>query len=628
MNRHVLLRIFTALAGTCLLSGAVGHAPARADAPYAYVALGDSFSAGEGVDPYFRDGYDAKAGRQTGKKDNRCHRSTRAYAERVAPPGFSAPLYQLASKGEPGTGKRVNKYSSDANVRTNGGVSWAFLACSGARTFNVKPAKDGGTPGHADHLPQLDDPAIGGGTSLVTLTIGGNDVGFADTIGHCALHACNTKTYRAELDSRLPAVAPELDAVYSALATKAPNARIIVLGYPQLFPRSDHEQGCGKLRPWRGEQAMLRRKEAAFNALIQRKATVAGFEFIDIAKAFAGHEICGDKGEWINGPSATYKPNRKLKDDESFHPNRDGQTAVAKAVNALLTQAPPVATEITRQVPVTADARVSPGFSITETAQAGHCGEGSDIAAASYRCFSGNGVYDPCYAIAEPVTGDATSVVCPRSPFTTELFGIQAVTGLGHLDDNPFDEPHGIVLANGAKCTASQGAHDNDGAGHIVDFYCDDSKTAVLRGLRKGRTWRADIVGHDAQYKYTPAGVMAISRVVLLHHDVPPANRPVSDAGNATPADFDADARVHHEVECGTESSTASGRLEQTFTSGAPCYIATLVVVEWDNGKDLEAGWSCAYAEGDTLLCQKSASVTTDNPPAFFAATHLRAIRR
>lgn len=373
---------------------------------------------------------------------------------------------------------------------------------------------------------------------------------------------------------------------------------------------------------------MLRGEEAAFNALIRRKATAAGFEFIDLAKAFAGHEICGDKGEWINGPSSTFKPNRRFVDDESFHPDRKGQAAMAEAVNAALTQQPPAATDITRQTPVTADAQVSPGFSTVEAAPTGSCLEGSDIGTA-YRCFSGDGVFDPCYAIGEPGTGDATSVVCPRSPFTTELFAIRDVTGLGRLEDSTFDEPNGIVLANGAQCRAAQGAHDTDGAGHVVDFGCDDGTTAVLRGLHKGRIWRADIVTHDAKYTYTSAGVMAIRRVVLLQHDVPPANRPVTDAQNAMPAEFDADGRVHHEVDCGTESTTAGGRIrEQTFTSGAPCYEATLVTTEWDNDKQLEAGWSCTSSEGGALLCQKSAQVATDDAPAFFTATHLRAVRR
>ncbi|HEX8120072.1 MAG TPA: SGNH/GDSL hydrolase family protein [Solirubrobacteraceae bacterium] len=622
------LRSLPALAGIIVMVGAAPGARAQVPQPYTYVALGDSFSAGEGIDPYFRDGYDPRVGRQTGHKNNRCHRSTRAYAEQIRPRGFSKPLYQVASSGDAGTGKRIDKYASDANVRVKDGVTWAFLACSGARTSNVTPAHDGGTPWHEDHVPQLDDPAIGSATSLVTLTIGGNDVGFADTIGHCATHACNTPAYRALLDRRLSGASAKLDAVYSALAAKAANARIVVLGYPQLFPHTAQEQGCGKLRPWRGEATMLRGKETAFNSLIKQKATAAGFEFVDVAARFARHEICGNAGEWINGPSLSYKPNRKFIDDESFHPNRNGQADMAAAVNALLERPPPPATEVTRQAPVTADAQIAAGFRVVDTTQGERCGEGSDIGVA-YRCFAGNGVFDPCYAVGEPGTGDATSVVCPRSPFTTDLLAIENVKGLGRLEDSAFDEPNGIVLSSGAQCIAAQGAHDNDGAGHVVDFGCDDGRTAVLRGLHKGRIWRANVVTYDSDYKYTQAGVVAVRRVVLLQHDVPPANRPVTDAQDATTDELDAEDRVHHEVDCGTESTTSGGRVsEQTFTSGAPCYESTLVVTEWDNDGALEPGWSCTYSDGGTLLCQKSDRVAADDPPAFFAAPHLRAVRR
>lgn len=319
------------------LSGAVApKAYGQAPNPAWYVALGDSFSSGEGVDPYLRDGANPATGAQTGSKDNRCHRSTRAYAEQVVPPGLTEPLYELVSPGEAGRGKGTGKHSSDANVRAKDGRIWAFLACSGAVTSNVKPAADGGTPHHQDFAPQLDSPAIGRGTSLVTITIGGNDVGFSDTVLHCARHACNTRSYRAQLDRRLADLAPKLEALYSRLAAKAPNARIVVLGYPQLFPAGDDEQRCGKLRPWRGEQDMLRSKEAALNALVRQKAAAAQFDFVDVAKAFAGHAICGDNGEWINGPSATYKPKRKFTDDESFHPTQKGQAEMARAVNARL----------------------------------------------------------------------------------------------------------------------------------------------------------------------------------------------------------------------------------------------------------------------------------------------------
>jgi hypothetical protein len=285
--------------------------------PYKYVALGDSYSAGEGVDPYFRDGYN-EDNEQDGTVDNRCHRSSRAYAELVQPPGFTTPLYILASgNATPGVGKRINKYGSDANVRRSGDIAWAFLACSGAVTPNVLPALDGGTKpayssGYRELSPQLDYPAIDYGTDIVTITIGGNDVGFVDVIKYCATTNCDTPGYVTSLKEGIDQLKPQLLATYRAILEKTFNARVVVAGYPHLFPPSSDEQNCTKLRPWRGEQDMLRNMTDRLNSVITSAATEAGIQFEDVTDEFEHHEVCGALGEWINGPSGTWKPSDKF----------------------------------------------------------------------------------------------------------------------------------------------------------------------------------------------------------------------------------------------------------------------------------------------------------------------------
>lgn len=315
------------------------HYPATVN----YVAMGDSYSSGEGIDPYFRDGFNMR-GVQPGSIDNRCHRSTRAYAEYVQPPGFAKPLYEIASDSvSAGQGKRLNKFGSDSNVRTSGGVGWAFIACSGATTRNVLQAADGGTrqswsDGYRDQVPQLDNTVIDASTGLVTLTIGGDDVHFADVLKYCASTDCNQAGYVANLNQSIEQSGSSLIQVFRAIKEKASNARIIALGYPQIFPSTPQEQGCTKLRPWRGEQDMLRAETVKLNDQIGAAAAAAGIEFVEVASSFSGHEVCGSLGEWINGPSQTYKLNRTFVDDESFHPNsygqRDGYAAVLNAVLA------------------------------------------------------------------------------------------------------------------------------------------------------------------------------------------------------------------------------------------------------------------------------------------------------
>lgn len=324
-------------------SGVPSH-PGDNVAGATYVGLGDSYASGEGVDPYFRDGHDA-AGVQSGSVDNRCHRSTRAYAELIKPTrGLAAnlddPIYVQASpRVAPGSGGGTNKYGSDSNVRKRGTVSWAFLACAGAVVENVLPTALGGSEqslfdaNYRESVPQLDHVGIGQATKLVTLSVGGNDVGFSTILQFCGVDTCNTAAYRRQLRDSIDNQRPSLIKLYRAIRSRAPSAKVIVTGYPHMFPATPNEQSCGKLRPWRGEQDFLRAETEHMNSIIYSATKAAGVSFVGIADAFSGHEVCGNYGEWINGPSFTI---RKRLDDESFHPTLTGQAAYASEVNTVL----------------------------------------------------------------------------------------------------------------------------------------------------------------------------------------------------------------------------------------------------------------------------------------------------
>jgi lysophospholipase L1-like esterase len=246
--------------------------------------------------------------------------------------GSSAPMYVTASGGgKPGTGKNINKYGSESNVRYGSGAAWVNWACSGAVTANVLPISDGGViqndDGRREKFTQLDNPSVNYATDTVTITIGGNDAQFSDILTYCALHACNTTDFRDTLNARIDALLPRLRTVYDAVKAKTYNADIYVVGYPQAFPESSDEQGCTKLKPWRGEQDMLRQAATRLNGVIKTAAKSANVTYVPVDEDFAGHEVCGGKGEWLNGPSFTVKSNRKFLDDESFHPNLEGQYA-------------------------------------------------------------------------------------------------------------------------------------------------------------------------------------------------------------------------------------------------------------------------------------------------------------
>ncbi len=311
-----------------------------------YAALGDSYSAGEGVDPYFRDGFDLNTGVQTGTVDNRCHRSSRSYATAVKLPGATESLYERAS-GDVHAGqiRGLNKYGSDLNVRTDGSVRWSFLACSGAVIDNVLPEELGGyrqseLDGYREIHSQLSYPWVDYGTDLVTLTIGGNDAGFAGILAQCAGTACYTPSYERVLATAIDGLGPQLEKLYASVRTQTFGAEVLVIGYPQQFPESATEQDCPALVPFRGEQDFLRRSVDRMNSVIEEAAKAVDATYVDGASHFARHEVCGSEGEWINGPSATYKKNRMFTDDESFHPNLEGQRQYAILVNRALSGLP------------------------------------------------------------------------------------------------------------------------------------------------------------------------------------------------------------------------------------------------------------------------------------------------
>jgi len=241
----------------------VSTLPAYA-APRTLVALGDSYGSGVGTFIYFPDG-------------TSCYRSP-----------FSYP----------------------AQIAAATGMSLTLAACSGATTSDV--------------ARQI--PAVPNSTDYVTITVGGNDLGFAPVLSTCGLPGwlgnCNAAidSGLAILNTTLP---DRLDDVYSAVRSQATNAKVVVTGYPLLFNGTD----CNVLTFFTGaEMARLNDATARLNAVIQERAKVAGFTFVPAASAFNGHAWC-DPQPWING--LTISPN-------SFHPNISGHSAYARLVGPAL----------------------------------------------------------------------------------------------------------------------------------------------------------------------------------------------------------------------------------------------------------------------------------------------------
>ncbi len=267
-----------------------------------YVALGDSYSSGEGALAY-------DLGTDT--SSNRCHRSAHAYA-RVLP--------------------NYASHASDIPSQTD------LVACSGAITTNVVGDANGG--GQQGNEP-LQLSRLGSDVKLVTISIGGNDAGFAPVLAQCVRNAPwdnSCLAQDAKVSSDIKNLAPRLTWVYGLVKRAAPNARILVVGYPHLFPIGGHD-GCNHLN--RDDQSWMNAKARQLDNVIGDSAKAAGVEYVDMYQAFEGHEVCGDSDPWINdlmihhlsGVAPSPEP-------ESFHPNQEGNQEFARRVDAYLAQAP------------------------------------------------------------------------------------------------------------------------------------------------------------------------------------------------------------------------------------------------------------------------------------------------
>jgi hypothetical protein len=147
--------------------------------------------------------------------------------------------------------------------------------------------------------------ALDPGTGLVTITIGGNDAGFASVLRTCTVApsdgVCFAAVDAAENFARteLPG---RLARAYAAIRGAAPRAHVIVLGYPRLF---DLAPGCADpLAPNLARRAKLNEGADVIDGVIAKTViSQPGFGFADVRGRFNGHGVCSAE-PWINGPSA------------------------------------------------------------------------------------------------------------------------------------------------------------------------------------------------------------------------------------------------------------------------------------------------------------------------------------
>ncbi|MFI6421769.1 GDSL-type esterase/lipase family protein [Streptomyces sp. NPDC050842] len=259
--------------------------------------------------------------------------------------------------------------SDTAEVKSAGAIASSLvnLACSGATTDNVIRASQGGQAykGEAPQADQLAAVAASHDVELIALSIGGNDLGFADIIATCAKDYIVWYSYchddqQAEVDARIDGVmadvgrsVDEIRAVMTAAGYTSSDYRIVLQSYPSPIPRAAEnryaESGWARTNTggcpfWNADSTWAR--DSLVPQLANRLKGVAsakGVQFMDLRDALQGREVCAKTSKQVSSTvpaSATSSEWARWIDSqstqglvqESMHPNAYGQQALGRCL--------------------------------------------------------------------------------------------------------------------------------------------------------------------------------------------------------------------------------------------------------------------------------------------------------
>jgi len=244
----------------------------------------------------------------------------------------SGPFIPNQSLNPAGCFRSDHNYPGDL-ARSIGVARFVDISCGGATTADMTGSQSvllGSNP------PEF--AALTSDTDLVTVTIGGNDIGFTSILETCAAASLTNpfgnpcqRLFTAggtdQLAARISATAPKIAAVLSGIRQRAPHAHVVVVGYLRILPPTI---GCWPVVPISlGDVPYLGGVEQTLNTMLGNQARAAADSFVNPGLA-TGHDVCKPESvKWVEGivPTSPAFP---------VHPNAAGMAEVAGLVGAAL----------------------------------------------------------------------------------------------------------------------------------------------------------------------------------------------------------------------------------------------------------------------------------------------------
>lgn len=344
------------LAAGALLAGGAGPAAAGpGTGPTAVVSMGDSYISGE-------------AGRWKG--NSLTNSGSRNGTDRA---WVSASSYDPSKVY--GTTAGGCDRSDSAEVLSAGAVAETAvnLACSGATSQNVFRASNGGVAykGEAPQADQLAAVAASRDVKVIALSVGGNDLGFADIIKECAYDFVLWGSYcyddqQAAVDAKIDGVmanvgksVDEIRAVMRQAGYTDSSYRIVLQSYPSPIPRGAENRytqsdwsrlNSGGCPFWNRDSDWARDSLVPQLAgRLKQVAAAKGTQFLDLRDMMQGREVCAKASKQV---SSTVPASGKTSEwarwidnnetqglvQESMHPNYFGQLAVGRCLALAVAQ--------------------------------------------------------------------------------------------------------------------------------------------------------------------------------------------------------------------------------------------------------------------------------------------------